>query len=253
MKKILSILSIFIVLLAQAQWKTNFDTEDLNEFEDQKRFSYGYFLGLNYLDFKITPDAIGLYGNRFNVKSEGTIGFSAGLMGKMRVNNYIDLYIQPGIHFAERNLYFNHISEGQRYGTNVAGVDYVATKEDESRTIKSSYIDIPLMVEFHGDRWFNTRPFVQVGAGYAMNLQSNENSEDDNADGVFRMKTNGFNWQIEGGISIYFRRFKLTPSVKGIFFLNNELVPDDPETLPIWAGSIKSLQTRAVMFSLKFE
>lgn len=256
MKKTISFLAIFAVLLAQAQWKPNFDKEDKNSIEDQKRFSYGYFLGLNYFDFKIHPDELGTNEQGgFTIESEGKMGFSAGLMGKMKLNNYFDVYVQPGVHFTERTLRFNHIQEDEFYPFPETPTEpaYQATEQDKERQVKSSYIDIPLFLQLHGDRWFNTRPYIQGGIGYALNLQSNESSEDDNEDGVFRMKTHGFNWQVEGGVSIYFRRFKLTPSVKGIFFLNNELVPDDPETLPIWAGSMKSLHSRAVMFSLKFE
>ncbi|MXV38705.1 outer membrane beta-barrel protein [Flavobacteriaceae bacterium Ap0902] len=258
MKKILSLLAIFTIVFSQAQWKTNFDREDKNTIEDNKKLSYGYFLGFNYFDFKITPDIEGNYGidqyGRFTVESEGKIGFSAGLMGKLRLNNYFDVYVQPGIHFTERTLYFNHIREDASYPHPAPSTElYTATAEDSIRTLKSSYVDVPIMIQVHGNRWFNTRPYLQVGAGYAMNLQSQENNTDDNGDGIFRLKTHGFNWQVEGGISIYFRRFKLTPSVKGIFFMNNELVPDDPDTVPIWANSLESLQTRAIMFSLKFE
>ncbi|MGI9525720.1 MAG: porin family protein [Weeksellaceae bacterium] len=256
MKHIFSLLAVFFLVSAQAQWKSNFDKEDKNSIEDQKRLSYGYFLGLNYFDFKIHPDELGMNGEGgFNVESEGKMGFSAGLMGKLKLNEYFDLYLQPGVHFTERTLYFNHIQEGESYDYPPTSnkTPHIATAQDSIRNVKSSYIDIPLMLQLHGDRWFNTRPYIQAGVGYALNLQSNESSEDDNEDGVFRMKTHGFNWQVEGGVSIYFRKFKLTPSIKGIFFLNNELVADDPDSLPIWAGSIKSLNTRAIMFSLKFE
>ena len=86
-----------------------------------------------------------------------------------------------------------------------------------------------------------------------VNLQSNEKKEDDNKDDMFRMKTHNFNWQFEMGVEIYFSKFKLTPALKGIFMFNNELVQDNPGTNPQWAGSLKSISTRGVFFSLKFE
>lgn len=255
MKKLIALFTILFLTTAEAQWKPNWDKIDKNNEEDQKTISYGYFLGVNYFDFKIHPDSIGINKlGKYNVESVGKFGFSAGLIGKLRLNNYFDLYIQPGIHFVERTLYFNHIKKGQQFEFYTEdNTYYTATEKDSIRDIKSSYIDIPVMLNFHGDRWFNTRPYLQAGIGYSVNLQSQESNEADNEDGVFRLKTHGFNYQIEGGINIYFNRFKLTPSVKGIFFFNNELVADDPETPSIWAGSMKSLHTRAIMFSLKFE
>lgn len=254
MRKIFALFTIMFIVSAQAQWKPNFDKEDKNNAEDQKRLSYGYFLGLNYFDFKMHPSETGINDlGRFDVESEAKMGFSAGLMGKLKLNDRFDLFIQPGIHFTERNLYFNNIHEGGVYDNPYNGTPYLASANDSIREIKSSYIDIPILLQIHGDRWFNTRPYLQAGVGYMINMQSEESSEDDNFDGIFRLKTHSFSYQIEGGISIYFRRFKLTPSVKGIFFFNNELVADDPDTPPIWAGAFSSMHTRAIMFSLKFE
>ena len=254
MRKIFALLTLLFLVTAQAQWKPNFDKEDKNNAEDQKRLSYGYFLGLNYFDFKIHPTEYGINEQgRFDVETEGGMGFSAGLMGKLKLNNRFDLFIQPGIHFTERKIYFNNIQTNGVYENPYDGSFYTAVAQDSVRDVKSSYIDIPLFLQVHGDRWFNTRPYLQAGIGYMINMQSEEGSDDDNLDGVFRLKTHSFTYQFEAGVSIYFRRFKLTPSVKGIFFFNNELVADDPETPPIWAGSFRSLHSRALMFSLKFE
>ena len=158
----------------------------------------------------------------------------------MRVNDFIDLKSEPGIHFTQRTLHFNNYKD--------------PTDETKvTREVKSTYLEIPLLLNFHGDRWFNTRPYIQGGLGYVMNMQSNENKEDDNGQNVFRTTTNNFNWQAEIGIEIYFKHFKLTPALKGMFFFNNELVPDNPGTEKYWAGSLNSISTRALVFSLKFE
>lgn len=252
MKRFFALITILTIVSMQAQWKVNFDKADRNNLEDQKRISYGYFLGVNYFDFKIHPSEE-YTGGLLSVEPRKSLGFSAGLMGKLKINNNFDLRLQPGVHFTERKLIFNHINKGHRYNIPVDPYYYEAVENDSIREIKSSYIDMPLLLEFHGNRWFNTRPYIMAGVGYAINLQSEEGSDDDNMDGVFRLKTHSFNWQVEGGINIYFNKFKLTPSIKGIFFFNNELVADDYGSPNIWAGSIKSLHTRAVMFSLKFE
>ena len=265
MKRLLSILSLFTLLVTNAQWKVNYDKEDLFIQEDEKKFSWGYFIGLNQFNFKIEPNeykapptegykdltkdyipGVDKKG-KFLVTTEPKIGFTAGLMGKLKLNDYFDVWVQPGIQLTERILYFETLR--QKYKS----TDNDNDEANSTRKIKSSYVDLPIFIQLHGDRWFNTRPYVQAGVGYAYNIDSQEYSDDDNSAKIFRTTTNNFNWQAEAGISIYFRRFKLTPSIKGIFFLNNELVPDKNETLNVWANSMSSLKTRAVVFSLKFE
>ncbi|MBV7441381.1 PorT family protein [Weeksellaceae bacterium TAE3-ERU29] len=257
MKRLLSILSLFTLLSVNAQWKVNYDKEDLFIQEDEKRLSWGYFIGLNQFNFKIEPKYDYGEGKRntefapaidekgkFLVTSEPRIGFTAGLMGKLRINDYFDVWLQPGIQLTERILHFENLEYDSRVSDNEANA---------TRKIKSSYVDVPIFIQLHGDRWFNTRPYIQAGVGYAYNIESQEKSEEDNSGGTFRMIANNFNWQAEAGISIYFRRFKLTPSIKGIFFLNDELVPDKDDSPSVWANSMSSLKTRAVVFSLKFE
>ena len=103
------------------------------------------------------------------------------------------------------------------------------------------------------DRWYNSRPYIAGGVNYLTNLQSNENADEDNSQGVFRTTTHNFAWTAELGLQFYFNRFKLTPAIRGTFFVNNELVKDNPNTPPYWAGGITTAQTRAFMFVLKFE
>ena len=41
------------------------------------------------------------------------------------------------------------------------------------RRVKSTYVDIPIMLEIHADRWYNSRPYAAAGLNYMVNLQSN--------------------------------------------------------------------------------
>ncbi len=188
--------------------------------------------------FKVVPDDSGVNDQgMIYLRQKNKMGFTVGLMGKMKLHDYFDLKLEPAVHFAERELYFGNIASGA----------------DSVREVKTTYVDIPILLKLHGDRWVNTRPYIQGGVGYMVNLQSNEKKKEDNQEDIFRMKTHNFNWQVEMGVELNLRRFKLTPSIKGIFLFNNELVQDNPGTNPQWAGSLKSLSSRIFVFSLKFE
>lgn len=220
-------------------FRTKDRADNLEGFDNQK-FSWGFFLAGNYYDYKLVLDPQkGMNGNQNAVLAKSSPSFGAGLIGKMRLHENFDLRLEPGLQFVQRELTFN-----------TGGDLYVG---DRTRTIKSTYIDVPLLLEFHGDRWYNSRPYVAAGVNYLANLQSNEGSSDDNLQSIFRTTTHNFGWSVEAGIQFYFNKFKLTPGFRGTFVTNNELVKDNAGTPPYWAGAISTAQTRAFMFVLKFE
>ncbi|GGG51206.1 type IX secretion/gliding motility protein PorT/SprT [Epilithonimonas arachidiradicis] len=264
--KILSAAVILIGNQLQAQTFNNLfrtrDRQENREGMDLEKFSYGFYLAGNNFDYKMVLNpAYGMDGNKNLVESKSTYSFGAGLIGKMRLNYYLDLRIEPGLHFVQRDLTFNTFDKVNAAfpggfilpdGSVTPNID-PPTDVDQKRMIKSTYVDVPILLEVHGDRWYNSRPYAAVGVNYLMNLQSNETSEGDNSVNTFRTTTHNFGWSAEIGIQFYFSRFKLTPAIRGTFFTNNELVQDKATTPPYWTPAISTMQTRAFMFVLKFE
>lgn len=250
--KILFATTVFATSFMQAQFRTR-DRMDRLEGFDEKKYSWGFYLAGNFADYKLILDPkYGMDGHKNAVESKGTGSFGAGLIGKMRLNENFDLRLEPGLQFVQRELTFNTQNNSQ-YVTDPAQTMDMALDANKNRTIKSTYIDVPLLLEFHGDRWYNSRPYAAAGVNYLVNLQSNSGSTDDNQQGVFRSTSHNFGWSAEAGIQFYFSRFKLTPAFRGTFMTNNELIADNPSTPPYWAKAITSAQTRSFFFVLKFE
>lgn len=246
--KICLVVALVVPAFADAQLQNLFRTRDrmdnLEGFDDQK-YSWGFYLAGNNFDYKLVLDPIyGMDGNKNAILSESSPSFGAGLIGKARLHEYADLRLEPGLHFVQREITFN---------TQKNSTALTLTDADRVHTVKSTYIDIPLLLELHGDRWYNTRAYAAAGVNYLVNLQSSQKSTDDNQQGIFRTTTHNFGWSAEAGVQIYFKKFKLTPAFRGTFMTNNELVRDNPETPPYWAAGISTAQTRAFMFVLKFE
>ena len=249
----------------QAQTYNNlFRTKDRPEnmeAMDTYKFTYGFYLAANNFDYKMVLNPrYGTEGNKNLVESKPTYSFGAGLIGKMRLNEFLDLRIEPGLHFVQRELTFNTFDKvNEMYPSGYPLPDgsvvppITPTDVDKTRTVKSTYVDVPILLEIHGDRWYNSRPYAAAGINYLMNLQSNERSEGDNSVNTFRTTTHNFGWSAEIGIQFYFSRFKLTPAVRGTFFTNNELVQDKSTTPPYWTPAISTMQSRAFMLVLKFE
>lgn len=70
--------------------------------------------------------------------------------------------------------------------------------------------------------------------------------------GVFRMKRNTYYYELGFGIDFYLMYFKFSPSIRGVFALNDELVRDqNPNSL--WTGNINGMYTRGVFVNFTFE
>lgn len=233
--KTFSLLFLGMFLFTQAQFR-NKDRQDRRQEQDSYQYSYGFYLNLNQFDYKLVLDPKYGMEDKVNlVQTKPTYSFGAGLIGRMRLNDNFDLRIEPGLQFVERELTFKTQSN------------------DQVRRVKSTYVDIPIMLEIHADRWYNSRPYAAAGLNYMVNLQSNSSAADDNQQGIFRSTTHNFAWSAEAGIQFYFSRFKLTPAFRGTFAFNNEIVADNAGTPPYWTAAISTMQTRAFMFVLKFE
>lgn len=256
--KISLIAAFGVSFLSNAQFRTK-DRMDNMEGMDEQMFSYGFFLAANNYDYKLVLDPkYGMSNDKLHnlVETKSSYSFGAGLIGKLRLNETFDLRLEPGLQFVQRDLKFNTQKNSQYAAgttTNEPFTPLTLTDADMNRTVKSTYIDVPLMLEIHGDRWYNSRPYAAAGVNYLVNLQSDQKSSDDNQQGIFRTTTHNFGWSVEAGIQFYFSRFKLTPGFRGTFMTNNEIVKDNAETPPYWAAAISTAQTRAFMFVLKFE
>lgn len=199
--------------------------------EDAKKIYWGYYLGGNKKDFKITYTEP----NRFvNVKPG--VGFNVGLIGGWNINKNVSLRIEPGLSSNTKTLEFTHI----------AGSDNERTRE-----IGATYLHFPLLLKLHTDRMGNVRPYVIGGLSYDYNFSSNENNPDDNSSGEFRMKSHNFGYELGLGVDLYLPYFIFSPSIRGAFAINNELVPDADPNSP-WTGNIDYFGTRGFFINFAF-
>ena len=102
-KNLIIALSLTVASIANAQFRPNNDRSENRTETDQKKFSFGYFLGTNVMSYKIVPkaqtnplpgtpstpddDGVNQYGLVY-LDQETKPGFSVGLIAKMRVNDF---------------------------------------------------------------------------------------------------------------------------------------------------------------------
>ena len=227
---------LFSTSITLAQFKEN---PVLNIENKDKRFlNYGYFLGFNQYDFKF--DYKNDLGEEDEVLVDKSIGFNVGLIGEMRLNEFLDLRFEPGLHYNARNLVYTKFPEQE------------STPVNTLREVKSTYINFPLLLKVSTKRFGNWKPFLVGGPSASLNLGSNETNLDDNSSGTFRMKKWNYNYELGFGIDFYLEYFKFTPSIRGVFTITDELVPDVDPNSP-WTGNIDAMRTRGLFINFTFE
>ena len=201
---------------------------------DEKFIHFGFYLGVNQNDFKLDyktsnfPDA--------DIQIEAQTGFNIGLIADMRLHNNINLRFEPGLLSNTKTISFNHLS----------------AQNEKTREIGSTYLHLPIVFKISTNRQDNVRPYLLAGISYDVNISSNEKNANDNSAGEFRMKTHNFMYEIGLGIDFYLYYFKFSPSIRGVFALNNELKYDGNNNSK-WTSPIDFLGTRGVFLNLSFE
>lgn len=197
---------------------------------DKQRVHWGYFLGFNSYDFKFDYLTVG---KDIDVKSN--TGFSVGLVGNLRINDYFDVRFEPGFYATQRNLTYPNIEDSV----------------DRLREVKASNLHFPLLLKYSALRTGNIKPYIVGGFSRTLNLGSNANAQDDNYTNRFRVKKWTTNYEVGFGIDLYLEYFKFSPSIRGVFGMGDELIRDNNPNSP-WTGNIQSMKTRAVFINFTF-
>ena len=236
MRKIVVFFFLSTLLNGYAQRSKNIFSKDpiinLENFQKQ-RIYYGFFLGFNSYDFKIDYKTVGP-----DVLVKKTTGFNVGIIADLKLQEYISLRLEPGLYITKRFL---------NYPSNLL----FTNNSDAIREVTSTNIQFPLLFKFSSLRTGNIRPYALGGLSATLNLSSNAKSKDDNLDNQFRVKSWTTNYELGFGIDLFSEYFIFSPSIRGVFGLNDELMRDKDPNSP-WTGTIESMKTRAIFINFTF-
>jgi hypothetical protein len=224
---------------------------------DEKLIHFGFTLGYNMLDFGVVnynpigenPDFIA--GNwpldpvQVNESSivrsdlESLVpGFTVGIVSNLRMTEDLDLRFLPGMSFGERKLTYNI----PVYDIN-AGLEPL-----RFYSIKSTFLDFPLLVKYKARRINNDRPFVIFGAAFRQDISKTAKED------LVKLNNGGFYAEVGGGWDHYFPFFRFTVEGKFSFGLNNQLNPTPSQNQRLYySQSIKSLRSNIFTLSFHFE
>lgn len=248
MKKIIFLLLFLITIKGHSQFTKSMFSKDpiinLENFQKQKLY-FGFYLGLNSFDFKIDYKT----NQPIDILVKKSTGFNVGLVADLKLQEYISLRFEPGLYYSTRDLIYP-----KNY------FDLSATIEERTRQVNSTYLHFPFLVKFLSVRTGNVRPYLLGGVSATLNLSSNSKSPDDNSNSVFRVKAWTKNYEMGFGVDLFSEYFIFSPSIRGVFGINDELIRDNASsTFPHsnsssspYTSNIQSIKNRAVFINFTF-
>lgn len=213
----------------------------LRPYIDQRKWHWGFSVGINtqYLAINnngnIYAPASGAASEEWYAQTESYApGFTVGVLGAMRITDYLEFRIIPTLYFGEATIGFKEQISGAK----------------ASQILKSTYIALPLDLKIAGPRWNNMRAYGMVGVSPLVNLTVKKDKE---------LLVNRFDcmFEIGFGTEFYFSFFKLIPELKFCFGLTdmiNRKRTDlkNPDMLK-YTQCVESAYNKMVALTLYFE
>ena len=256
MKKLISI--ILLLYLSVNSFAQLQRVKNLTTFDD-KKLHFGFTIALNTMDFRlehyrpisenpngfvpetlINPDGQPITGDDivYADVAEQVPGLTVAIVTNLRLGEYFDLRFLPGLSFGERRLVYNVPIYDENSDNSV----------EEYYSIKSTYIDLPLLIKYKSSRLNNQRPYLIAGPAFRVDI-SKTGMED-----LVRVKRGGLYFEAGIGWDNYLRFFRLSTELKVSLGLSN-LLNDGPDETQrqYYTTAIKSLKSNVFTLSFHFE
>ena len=221
---------------------------------DDKKLHFGFTLGINMVDLSFVHYNQIMDNPKYSYEtipgvefsptskiradiSKLTPGFTVGIVTNLRLSESFDLRFLPGMSFSERKLVYN-----------IPVIDLNSTKNTDFYSIKSTFLDFPLLVKYKAKRMNNQRPYLVAGGAYRIDI-SKTGKED-----LVRLKP--FSKSLEAGVGwdSYLQFFKLSTELKFSFGLDNVLDSSPGgKQYKVYSSAFSRLSTNMFILSFHFE
>lgn len=237
--------------------------DNLTHFDDRP-LHFGFYLGLNTMDYRISnytdvfknpvfndptlkAKAQEIYGGKTSFAAEVyTIlpGFTVGGVVNYRLSRDFDLRFTPGMSLGSRSFkYFIKIDP--ELVAESSGID-----ENTYLTTPSAYVDIPFGIRYKGFRNHNARPYIYLGVALRQDLENKRITES-----VVHLKKNGGYAEIGLGLDSYLEYFRFTAEFRFSYGLNNLIRhdADQEKQVPYYGFIFKELNSNIFTLIFYFE
>lgn len=203
---------------------------------DSKAYYFGITFGYNSSSYRIKYSQSFIDNDSFKtIQPSSGPGFNLGLMGNLRLSNFVDLRFVPSLAFAEK-----------RVGLNVR--DAAGNDSISNRTVESIYMHMPLQLKFKSDRIKNFRFYAITGVKFDYDMAANARSR--RRDEFIKVSAADFGYELGVGFEFYYPNFIFSPEIKLSQGLGNQLFRDP--NIPL-SNAIDVLSTRMIVISIHLE
>lgn len=237
MKKILSI--SLILLLAVTALFAQERPGHLNTF-DNRRFHWGIQVGYTQSKFDLHyTENDSIRQTILGTTSYYSPGFHINLVGDLRMGDYLNLRLLPGITLISRDMAYTW-SEA-----------YTSThwKYDTHRTVESVYGEIPIELKIRAKRYADFRPYLTAGGSWGFDFASLRKNKNNSDESIIRLNATDLRYTMGVGFDFFLSYVKFAIELKMAFGIPDlRIIDDDLYTL-----STTDLRSRTFMLSFTFE
>lgn len=199
---------------------------------DSKLYYFGITFGFNYSAFKINNTQSFAEHDTFrSVQPKYGPGFNLGIMGNLRLTKFVDLRFIPALVFSDKKI------------TTIDQFD-----KEESRSVESIYMQLPLQLKFKSDRINNFRFYGIIGGKFDYDLSANSRSR--RQDEWLRVSPVDFGAEVGIGFEFFYPNFIFAPEIKLSQGFRNTNYKDSQ--IPL-SNTIDAMRTRMFVISIHLE
>ena len=209
-------------------------------FLDDRVWHYGFLVGINIQDLRLANNGTAYVNENHGVEywyadvPEYTPGFSVGVLGELKANDWLSVRIIPTMHFGDKKVVFKEQRSGK-----------VA-----EQSIKSTYLSVPFDLKISAARFNNYRPYVITGLAPTVDLTVKKGKE-------LLVKKTDVMFEVGMGVDLYYPFFKMIPELKFCFGLNNILDNNRTDlkdaSLLRYCNGLDKVQNSMIVLTLYFE
>lgn len=205
-------------------------------YADDRLFHFGFSLGIHTQDLILTQSG---YVNEngavwFCEIPDYSPGFTAGIIGDLHLNRYLNLRLIPSIYLGDKRLVFREQTSAETY---------------EMR-IRNNYLSVPLQLKIASPRIDNFRPYFLMGGYGNIEIAPIKGK-------AIRLKPYDVGIELGVGCHFYLPLFTLSPELIFRFGMGDMLVREQDdlkdENLRKYRYSLSKATQRMITLSFNFE
>lgn len=225
-------------------------------YTDLRPFHFGVIVGTHMQDLELTnvgPQTI-TFEDGTTTESLVTVdqdrwdgGFTVGVLGELRLNEFFQLRIAPAMYFGTRHLTFTNFTPRPSEESEANPMHRLT----EVQGLKNAYVCLAGEMIFAGPRFNNHRPYLLAGINPMLNLSGGKND-------YLKLKRHDLFLEVGMGCDFYLPFFKLIPELKFCYSLTNALNKKHSDELTdvnkrVFSNSVDQSMSKMVVLTLYFE